>query len=80
MGDALINQAGFFTPGDDLNRRGQQTVGLPDKLLSVIGLAQCIGGNDTDVLSRNRSQSNHVALQTLKSAVHRLDTQVAIDI
>ena len=78
MGNALVNQAGFFTARDDINRKPQHFVGTQQKFISVARFAQRLRGHSAYFGRFETSQSFTKPCQTVPARLHGLRCQVAV--
>ena len=74
---ALVDQPGFFAPGDDVDREAQDAFGLRQELGAVAGLAQGLGGNCAHVVLLEAGQPLAEARQAIPATLHGRRGEVA---
>ena len=72
MGNALVNQAGFFLAADHLYRTAEDLLRFVEKLMCIDGQTQRGGRHHADLLLRDILQAFGKEAQTLPAALHRL--------
>src|SRR3990167_7612774 len=72
VGDAEIDQARFFAPGDDFNRMAEDLFGTADKVTTVARLAQGIGADDAHRALGQAGGQLGKAAQAVAPALHGL--------
>ncbi|MNJ80927.1 hypothetical protein D3C77_794880 [compost metagenome] len=70
MGNAVVNQAGFFFAADNLNGATKDSFGGLQELGCVISQAQRCGGDDPNLIARDILQAFREQPQTLPAALH----------
>jgi hypothetical protein len=73
-----INEPGFFSSVNDINRRAQDGLGWLGEVSAIPGLPQCIGANRSDLVWLDRQQKLLEALQAGKTALDGLGCKAMI--
>ena len=80
MGDALVNHAGFFAPGDDLDREAQNLIGFLQEGIPIAGFAQGLCGHSSDLVLSKACQTFCKTRQAVPAALHGVQRQIALGI
>ena len=78
MRDTLVNQSGFFTARNHVDGKPQCFLPAPDKFFAVDGFAQRLGGHGPHLRFVKACQAFAKARQTIPSALHGGQRQVAV--
>ncbi|MNE39961.1 hypothetical protein D3C80_1339440 [compost metagenome] len=78
VGDAQVDQACFFTAGDDFYRVAEDFFGAADELAAVARLAQGVGADDTHRAIGHAADQLGEALEAVQTALHRLFVELAL--
>ena len=75
---ALVNQPGFFTARNHVNRKAENFVRSVQKFIAVAGFAQGLGGDCPDLALFKARQPFAKTSQTVPAALHRVKREVAV--
>ncbi|MNN20474.1 hypothetical protein D3C81_1337550 [compost metagenome] len=78
MGHAKVNQAGFFTTGDDFHRVAKDGFGAADEFATVARLAQGVGANDAYGAIGQTVDQLGKTLEAVQAALHGLFAELAL--
>lgn len=77
MRHALVDQAGFFAPGDHVDAETQNGARTQQELFAVACFAQCLGGDGTDLRALEAREALAEAGKRIPAALHGLGGEVA---
>ena len=78
--NTLVNETGFFVPGNHLNGEAQNALGVCQKDFAVVGFAQGLCGHGTDLVFFEAVQTLGKARQTGPAALHGVQAEVFLAI
>ena len=80
MGHTLVNQAGLFPAGDDVDGETQRLVGTAQKFRPVARFAQRLGGHGTYIGGFEACQAFAKAGQAVPAGLHGFWCQITVGI
>ena len=80
MRNARVNQAGFFTPGDDLDRKTQNLLSFVQERIAVTRFTQGLGGHRPYLVGLKPGDTLSKAGQAVPAPLHGYIRQVALTV